>query len=122
MKQFSILMSIKVNKFNFVKIFSVQSNKKFETAQRKTRKRILVFIGFSVLVLTIFLSLNFTTSELTSSNNNEGTKTPTIDSNALSQKNQNSERFGNAISINPDQIEPEVLEPILENYNNIPKP
>ena len=31
------------------------------------------------------------------------------------RKNQNVERFGDAFSINPDQLQPEVLEPILEN-------
>ena len=35
---------------------------------------------------------------------------------------QNSERFGNAISIMPDQIESGVEEPILENYDNVQKP
>ena len=35
---------------------------------------------------------------------------------------QNNERFGNAVSIMPDQIQPSIEEPVLENYDNVQKP
>ena len=35
---------------------------------------------------------------------------------------QNNERFGNAVSIMPDQIQPSIEEPVLENYDDVQKP
>jgi len=41
---------------------------------------------------------------------------------SLTEKPQNNERFGNAFTIMPHQIQPGVDGPILESFDDVPKP
>ena len=52
---------------------------------------------------------------------NQGTFDSQIEKDNIMKMSEN-ERFGDANNILPTQIEPQVSEPILENFDQIPKP
>ena len=95
------------------------------------RKYVAVFLVAGIIFCVGFLSLwhqgffdstQFIESQYMESSkttNNEYLKLENLNDNMLAYEN---ERFGNAYNGIPTQIEPQVSEPVLENFDQIPKP
>ena len=111
------LLSVKLSEKKFFKFFNSYPNKK-----SKFKPIIVLGVGIFFLCISIFAIMNFTiNSENSDSKISEQMDSiaPTSDSPQTKQVN---ERFGNAISIMPDRVQPGVSEPILENYDDVQKP
>ena len=83
----------------------------------------LAFIGIGLLVasLIIFAIVGFSQDTNLESQVSEKT-IPEIESSVQPKITQTTERFGNAYSIMPSQIQPAIPQPILENYDKVKKP
>jgi len=95
------------------------------------KKYVIVFLAIGIIICVGFLSLWYQgffgsthiieSQYMASSKNtdNEFLKLENLNDNMLASEN---ERFGNAYNGIPTQIEPQVSEPVLENFDQIPKP
>ena len=108
-----------------------QSIPSLEKKKPKERKYAIVFLAVGIIFCVGFLSLwyqgFFASAQIIESQymesgkntNNEYLKLENLNDNMLTSEN---ERFGNAFDGIPAQTEPNVSEPILENFDQIPKP
>jgi len=102
-----------------------------EKKKPKEPKYAIVFLAVGIIFCVGFLSLWYQgffdsaqiieSQYMISSKNtdNKFLKLENLNDNTLTSEN---ERFGNAFDGIPTQIEPKVSEPILENFDQIPKP
>ena len=108
-----------------LKFFNSKPNKKSKSSHNKLEYKTIVLLGFGILFLSLFIFtiMNFTTSSENSDSKISEKTDPIVPISSDSpQIIQKSERFGNAFSIMPDQVQPSVSEPILENYDDVQKP
>ena len=109
----------------FFKLFNSKPNKKLKSNPNKLEYKTIVLLGFGILFLSlsIFTIIHFNmSSENFDSKISEKTDSSVPISSDSPQIIKNNERFGNAISILPDHVQPSVSEPILENYDDVQKP
>ena len=118
-------LSIKLNENKILKFLNSNPNKKSKSSHNKLEYRtiVLLSIGIFFLGLSVFTFMNFTmSSEKSDSKISEKNDSIVPMPSDSPQIIQNNERFGNAVSIMPDQIQPSIEEPVLENYDDVQKP
>lgn len=81
---------------------------KKKTSNQRVITAMLLIVGIIVMVSFLFIG-------------NQGIFDSQIEKDNIMRTSEN-ERFGDANNILPTQIEPQVSEPILENFDQIPKP
>ena len=118
------LLNIKLSENKFFKLFNSSQSEKSNLIHNKSKYKKIVLLAFGVLIgLSIFAIINFTeNSEKLESKISKNSESVGIVVSDSPQITQNKERFGDAFSIMPDQIQPGIEEPVLENFDNVQKP
>ena len=118
------LLSIKLREHKFFKLFNSDPNDKSKLIHSKSRNKTALFLGFGIIFLglSIFTIMTFTANSENFESKISDKSNSIITTTNPPQTIQNNERFGNAFSIIPDQIQPGIKEPHLENYDNVQKP